>query len=282
MFQTHTLNQSKTFGGVLLKHLQGVNHLKFATIQEAPLRVLKLPEIPSVLVEAAYISNPKEEKILKTPQFQTRIAEVVAKAIGEFLPPLPPVSEQVTDAKEEKQNKQDEKTQVEAIRAIIAAKAAGVSQTAYARPTVKNGYPAPEKDEERPPGRNEAIIYRVQRGDTLGKIARKHTTSVGALLALNHMQLRDPLYVNRMLKISGASEEKREQRGVKTPVPERKGLPADKKGRVIYRVKKGDTLAAIAKKHGITIPVLAKLNRLKLSKPLYVDRKLAIPGKPAP
>jgi LysM repeat protein len=219
---------------------------------------------------------------LKTPQFQTRIAEVVAKAIGEFLPPLPPVSEHGTDGKEEKQNTPDEKTQVEAIRAIIAAKAVGVSQAADAKPTVKNGYPVPEKDEARPASRNKTIIYRVQRGDTLGKIARKHTTSVGALLALNHMQLRDPLHVNRTLKISVAPEEKRDKRGVKTPVPEQKALPADKMGRVTYRVRKGDTLAAIAKRHGTTVPVLARLNRLKLSKPLYVDRKLVIPVKPAP
>jgi N-acetylmuramoyl-L-alanine amidase len=282
MFQTHTLNQSKTFGGVLLKHLHGVNHLKFATIQEAPLRVLKLPEIPSVLVESAYISNPKEEKLLKNPQFQKRIAEVVAKAIGEFLPPLPPVSELVTTGNQEKQNRQDEKTQVEAIRAIIAAKAAEVSQAADAKPTVKNGYPVPEKDKERPPIGDKTITYRVQRGDTLGKIARKHTTSVGALLFLNHMQLRDPLHVNRMLKVSGAPEQKREKRGMKTAVPERKGLPVDKRGRVIYQVKKGDTLAAIANRHGTTVPDLVRLNRLKLSKPLYVDRKLVIPVKPAP
>ncbi|EKD34428.1 MAG: hypothetical protein ACD_75C02343G0001 [uncultured bacterium] len=88
--------------------------------------------------------------------------------------------------------------------------------------------------------------------------------------------------VNRISNISGAPEEKRESREVKTTNPERKHLPTDKTRRIIYRVKKGDTLAAIAKRHGTTVPALAKLNRLKLSKPLYVDRKLIIPGKPAP
>ncbi|TRZ89313.1 LysM peptidoglycan-binding domain-containing protein [bacterium] len=193
MFQTYTRNQSKTFGGVLLKHLQGVNHLKFTTIQEAPLHVLKLPEIPSVLIETAYISNAKEEKLLRSSPFQARIAEVVAKAVGEFLPLLPSVAESL------------QKTQVEVIGEIIAAKGAGVSQ----------------------------------------------------------------------------ASDKKENQGVKTPVSEGKGLPADKKGRIIYRVKKGDTLATIAKRHGTTVGTLAKLNRLKLSKPLYVDRKLVIPGKPA-
>ena len=66
MFQTHAINQSRTFGGSLLSRLEGANHLKFATVQEAPFLVLKLPDIPSVLIETAYISNPKEEKLLRT------------------------------------------------------------------------------------------------------------------------------------------------------------------------------------------------------------------------
>jgi len=63
MFQTNTLNQSKTFGSSVLQHLQTENNLKFTSVQEAPFYVLKLPEIPSVLIETAYISNAKEEKL---------------------------------------------------------------------------------------------------------------------------------------------------------------------------------------------------------------------------
>lgn len=192
MFQTHTLNQSKNFGGVLLKHLQGVNQLKFTTIQEAPLHVLKLPEIPSVLVEAAYISNEKEAKLLESPHFQTRLAEAVARAVGEFLQPLPPVAQP------------DQSAQTEAIGEIIAAKEAGVSPPAAAGPASKNANPAPEKAGESPSIGKKTTFYRVQKRDTLEKIARKHATSVGALLDLNHMKRRDPLYVNRLLKISGA------------------------------------------------------------------------------
>jgi N-acetylmuramoyl-L-alanine amidase len=87
MFQTHAINQSRTFGAGLLRHLGTVNRLKFKSIQEAPFIVLKLPEIPSVLVETAYISNPKEEKFLRSDRFQTRLAENIARSIGDFLPP---------------------------------------------------------------------------------------------------------------------------------------------------------------------------------------------------
>jgi LysM repeat protein len=84
-----------------------------------------------------------------------------------------------------------------------------------------------------------------------------------------------------MLKISGTPEEKKRNQGLKAPVSVRKGVPVEKTGKVIYRVKKGDTLAAIAKRHGTTVRVLTKLNRLKSAERLHVDRKLVVPGKPA-
>ncbi|MDD4998227.1 MAG: N-acetylmuramoyl-L-alanine amidase, partial [Syntrophales bacterium] len=99
MFQNHTINQSKVFGNTVLKHLGDVNEIKFTTVQEAPFRVLKLPEIPSVLIETAYISNEKEEKLLRSDRFRGQVASAVAKSVVEFLPPLPLVAEVVSDPK---------------------------------------------------------------------------------------------------------------------------------------------------------------------------------------
>lgn len=283
MFQTHTLNQSKTFGGVLLKHLQRVNHLKFTTIQEAPLHVLKLPEIPSVLIETAYISNVKEEELLKSSRFQGRIADVVAKAVGEFLPPLPPVALSVSGGKEEKPKAQDKTIQDEqATEKVMEIRKEVASRAVGAVSTTKKGDPVPGKAEENPSLQEKTTVYRVKKGDTLGKIAGKHGTSVGMLLKLNHMKLGDSLHVNRVLKISGAPAEKKENQEKRTPVLEKKSLPAQKTGKVIYRVKKGDTLGAIAQKNGTTVSALIKLNRLKPSRPLYVDKKLIISENPTP
>ena len=281
MFQTNTLNQSKTFGSCVLQHLQRENNLKFTSVQEAPFYVLKLPEIPSVLIETAYISNAKEEKLLKSAGFQMRMAEAIANSITTFLPPLPPVAVSVTAGKEEKQKEQNKTTQVEAIGEVIPAKVARVSRAADAEPAAKNGRSVPVKAGESPSIREKTTVYRVQKGDTLEKIARKHDTSVGVLLSLNHMKLRDPLYVNRLLKIADVPVEKKENQGLKAPVAEGKNMPAGKTGKVIYRVKKGDTLVVIAKRHGTTVGALAKLNRLKPSDPLYVDKKLVISENPA-
>jgi len=89
MFQNHVKNQSRSFGCILLSELKAVSGIKFEDVQEAGFYVLKLPEIPSVLLETAFISNLKEEKLLKNEGFQEKIALAAAAAIVKFLPPLP-------------------------------------------------------------------------------------------------------------------------------------------------------------------------------------------------
>ena len=280
MFQTNTLNQSKTFGSCVLQNLQRENNLKFTSVQEAPFYVLKLPEIPSLLIETAYISNAKEEKLLKSAGFQIRMAEAIANSITTFLPPLPPVAVSVTAGTEKKKKEQNQTAQVEAVGEVIPAKVAKVNRAPSAEPAAKNGRSVPVKTQESP-SVHKTTVYRVQKGDTLEKIARKHDTSVSVLLSLNHMKLRDPLYVNRLLKIADVPVEKKENQGLKAPVAEGKNMPAGKTGKVIYQVKKGDTLVVIAKKHGTTVGAIAKLNRLKPSDPLYIDKKLIISENPA-
>jgi len=88
MFQTHVKNQSRIFGRILLKHMKSLNGLKFDDVQQAPFYVLKLPEITSVLLETAFISNQREEKLLKKDAFQKEIARAVTDSIVEFLPPF--------------------------------------------------------------------------------------------------------------------------------------------------------------------------------------------------
>jgi len=268
MFQTRAINQSRTFGGGLLHHLEGTNRLKFATVQEAPFLVLKLPDIPSVLIETAYISNPKEEKLLRSDRFQTRIAESIARSIVEFLPPLPPVAV-LASGRDGQRRKQAPETE----DVGLMQEDAGGAAESVPRPTA--GHPAPEKAAKALPARERIFLHRIKKGDTLHGIARRYGTSVAILLELNRMKLSDPLYVNRALKITGTragvAGEKRQAVGAKRP-------PARKSAQVIYRVKRGDTLAAIARRHGTTVRVIGELNHLMPDAPLFVNRKLVLPG----
>ena len=85
MFQTNTINLSKIYAGILMKHLDPVSCLKHKSVQEAPFRVLKLPDIPAVLIETAYISNPQEESLLNKSSFQKTLAASIASSVREYL-----------------------------------------------------------------------------------------------------------------------------------------------------------------------------------------------------
>jgi LysM repeat protein len=72
-------------------------------------------------------------------------------------------------------------------------------------------------------------------------------------------------------------------KGKAKPIADRKRDPVSKsRAPASYRVKRGDTLGAIATRYGTTIRVLMDLNRLKRPDPLYVGRKLLLPESPFP
>ncbi len=126
--------------------------------------------------------------------------------------------------------------------------------------------------------RGRTAEYRVKAGDTLYRIAREHGTSVELLISLNRIDSGDPLAVGTVLRIPGRASAEADSRGSETRA---KGTGATKEKKVIHRVKKGETLAAIARKYGTTVRQIETLNRLKPSDPLYVDRKLIVPGHPS-
>ncbi|MBN2439661.1 MAG: N-acetylmuramoyl-L-alanine amidase, partial [Deltaproteobacteria bacterium] len=253
MFQTHTINQSRNVGGVLLRELGATNRLKFATVQEAPFFVLKLPEIPSILVETAYISNPKEEKLLRGKRFQTQIAEGIARAVIEFLPPIPPEIVTVSAGKAEEPASGDPSVTGEGA-------AAGPAVTGKPDSTLQT-----------------ATTYRVKRGDTLSAIAARRGTTVRVLREINHLERTDPLHIGRKL-ILPAPAGKAEEPASGDPSVRREGAAAGPavigkpdstlQPATTYRVKRGDTLSAIAARHGTTVRVLREINHLERTDPL--------------
>lgn len=81
---TGTIESSLDVGSVLLKHLGNVNAIHRKNVQQAGFAVLKAPNIPSVLLETAFISNPREEKKLRTPAHQENVAKAVARGISDY------------------------------------------------------------------------------------------------------------------------------------------------------------------------------------------------------
>ena len=82
--QDHTIEESMDVADDLLVSLQSVNKLRSRRIEQAGFAVLKSPDIPSVLVETAFISNPKEEKRLRTSAYQDKIARALMKGVRTY------------------------------------------------------------------------------------------------------------------------------------------------------------------------------------------------------
>lgn len=84
MTQTWTINKSIKLGRILLGQMGDINQLHSKNVERAGFAVLKAPDIPSVLVETAFISNPVEESQLKKVEFRQKVADTLANGIKNF------------------------------------------------------------------------------------------------------------------------------------------------------------------------------------------------------
>jgi N-acetylmuramoyl-L-alanine amidase len=89
---TATINDSLKLGKAVLAELGDVNDLHKAAVEQAGFAVLKAPDIPSILVETAFISNPDEEKRLKDAGYQDKMAVAILGGIKRYLAQNPPLA----------------------------------------------------------------------------------------------------------------------------------------------------------------------------------------------
>ncbi|PSB91889.1 N-acetylmuramoyl-L-alanine amidase [Candidatus Pandoraea novymonadis] len=96
MSTTAQIRDSKNFGSTLLRQISDLNKLHSPNVEQASFAVLKAPDIPSVLVETAFISNPEEERRLNDPVFQEQLADALLKGIKQYFAKNPPISKNRT------------------------------------------------------------------------------------------------------------------------------------------------------------------------------------------
>ena len=82
---TKTVSESISFGRDVLAELQKIGRVHSKRVEQAGFVVLKSPDIPSILVETAYITNPGEEKLLMSSKHQNRIAAAITAGIARYL-----------------------------------------------------------------------------------------------------------------------------------------------------------------------------------------------------
>lgn len=109
---------------------------------------------------------------------------------------------------------------------------------------------------------NETIYYTVKRGDTLWQIARNYGTTVNRLASDNNIKNPNLIYVGQVIKIITSSS-----------IDDNDCMA----GHIIYTIKWGDTLSAIASKYGVSMNYIATLNNIKNVNKIYAGNKIRIP-----
>ena len=88
--QTATISDSLKLGKYLLGELGSVNTLHKTSVEQAGFAVLKAPDIPSALIETAFISNPDEERRLNDDAYQDKLADAIVRGVRQFFIKHPP------------------------------------------------------------------------------------------------------------------------------------------------------------------------------------------------
>ncbi len=92
LYTTAQIRDSKVLAGRMLNELGQIGKLHRGQVEQANFAVLRSPDVPSVLVETAFISNPDEERRLRDPAYQDRLARAIARGILDYRRHNPPAA----------------------------------------------------------------------------------------------------------------------------------------------------------------------------------------------
>ena len=119
-------------------------------------------------------------------------------------------------------------------------------------------------------------VYTVKSGDTLGAIAARHGVKLSEVLSWNGLNMSSIIYPGQKVKIGSGQSAAPAPAANPAPAPAQAPAPAASSGS--YTVKSGDTLSAIAAKHGVKLSDILSANKLTMSSMIYPGNKLVIPG----
>ncbi len=230
------------------------------------LAVLRSPQIPSVLVETGFISNPTEEKLLFQRSHQDKLARAITKAVVQYLKDNPPEGTVFSSSAKPSIHtvKRGESLSVIAqkygtsTKAIMSANKLKSSGLAVGQKLKIPGSGAASVSIPNKPNtvETETITHTVKSGEFLGKIASHYKVKIADIRRENNLK-SDTLWVGQKLKITVAVKDK----------PIRK-----------HKVARGEYLGKIASKYGVSVSSIRKANNLR-SDELAVGQVLIIPNK---
>lgn len=276
MSQRNSMEVGSEIGHLVVKELKKVTHMHKKKPVGASLAVLKSPYVPSILVEAGFITNRKEERSLNKAAFQNRIAEAVFKGIYKHFTKSPPHDSLFAQKKRTIKHTVRSGESLSLVAQRYSVSSADLKSFNKLRSSnlkvgqvlkIPSNYKLVIKEDKKT---SSAIslsndkytspkIHVVKRGESLSRIAKKYNTDIATLKKNNKLRSTS-LAIGQKIKIPA--------QGYKPTVITKKPT--------VHKVKSGENLSVIAARYGKTSSQLKEYNHLR-STSLAVGQKIKIP-----
>ncbi|WP_061040037.1 N-acetylmuramoyl-L-alanine amidase [Vibrio coralliirubri] len=263
---SHSQKEGYKLATTILSEMGKVAKLHNSKPINTSLAVLRSPQIPSVLVETGFISNPTEEKLLFQRSHQDKLARAVTKAVVKYLKANPPEGIILSNATSSMGSVSQHKVSRGESLSVIASKYGTSTQTLMKFNNLKSSSLAIGQVLKIPGSasssssssavKTKTITHTVKSGEYLGKIASRYKVLVADIKRENRLK-SETLRVGQKLRIT----------------VEVKDVPLRK-----HKVARGDYLGKIASKYGVSVNSIRQANKLR-SDSLAIGQVLIIPHK---
>ncbi len=263
---SHSQKEGYKLATAILSEMGKVAKLHNSKPINTSLAVLRSPQIPSVLVETGFISNPTEEKLLFQRSHQDKLARAVTKAVVKYLKENPPEGIILSNATSSTGSVSQHKVSRGESLSLIASKYGTSTQALMKYNNLKSSSLAIGQVLKIPGGasssssssavKTKTITHTVKSGEYLGKIASRYKVSVADIKRENRLK-SETVRVGQKLRIT----------------VEVKDVPLRK-----HKVARGDYLGKIAAKYGVSVNSIRQANKLR-SDELAIGQVLIIPHK---
>jgi N-acetylmuramoyl-L-alanine amidase len=256
----------------VVQELKKVTHLHQAAPVHASLAVLKSPDIPSILVEAGFITNPTEERLLNQAAHQNKITNAVFNGIYKHFAQSPPQNTLFAQKKRVIKHtvRSGESLSIVAERYSVSQNSLKaynnlssssllVDQVLNIPPNYKLAIP-PEPPKQFVSTQQPPRVHRVTHGEALSVIAAEYNTTTETLKSFNNLS-STILAIGQKINIPGSS--------VNEPVV---------RAASVHRVGRGEALSVIAAEYNTTTETLKNFNNLS-STTLAIGQKIKIPAE---
>jgi len=191
--QNASIAASTIVGKAVLAELAAIGRVRKKSVQYANFAVLKSPDVPSILVETAYISNPEEEKRLKDPKHQQKIATALFKGVEAYFKNNPPPNSLF--AKQRNLGKPRTLLQKPEPSALDASIKPVPSKASSKQSTKK-----PQSKKLQSEKSVQLIKHVIKRGETLSGVSARYNVRLQALRSINNLK-KDTVRIGQVIKV---------------------------------------------------------------------------------